>query len=411
MFVRLRTAPWLLLAALASAAVAYQAFGLYSLVADMDSSFPMDLRVRWNEQRRIYHMLGVEVPEAPPVATSVASGVIGQRLVSYPPWTYATNWLFFPPIEWQTIRYYHAVLSVLALGLMGYWAYREGAAWGPRTGLLAAASLLAMFPITICVSYGQYSLLVTACLIACLLLCENGWDYLAGVCLGIALVKPQLAGLFVLGLLVRGRFRVVFTAAAYLVLASVAMGFWLGKTPMDLFAKASQESEGYYHCSHNPLIILLGRAIGLQPAALLLAAAGSATCAALVWRYGRSTSLLTTFSICAVVSMFWSYRRHYDGELLAFPLLALFVLSCRTQSRLAAATFLLFGLTLWAPARLKQWDMAVVQYAFAAVWAAGLAVLLGLQAAWVRSNIASGPEMPETSPRSRPEAATSTATA
>jgi hypothetical protein len=402
---RLRVASWLLLLALGTAALAYQAFGLYCLVADTKISFPMDLRVRWEEQRRLYHLVGVEVPEAPPVDSPVAGGEIGKRLVSYPPWTYATNLVFFPPIPWQAIRYYHAFLSVLAMGLMSFWAYREAAPWGRRTGLLAVVSLLAMFPITICVSYGQYSLLVTACLIGCLLLCEKGWDSAAGLCLGVALVKPQLAGLFALGLLVKGRYRVAFTAAAYLVVASGVMWALLGRTPLELFARASQESEGYYFCSHNPLIVVLTQAIGLRPATLLLAVAGCAACVVLVWRYGREMPLLTTFSICAVISMVWSYRRHYDTELLAFPLLALFVLACQARSWLASASFLLFGLTVWAPLRLPQWDMLAVQYALAAAWILGLAMLLRLQASRARSGLSLEPKVKQASTRTCPVAA------
>jgi hypothetical protein len=388
MLTRLRVTPWLLLAVLLPAAVAYQTYGLYCLVVDMTTAFPMDLRVRWNEQRHLYSMVGVEVPDPGPAASPMARGVMGHRLVSYPPWTYTTNVLFFPPIEWQAVRYYHALLNVLAMGLMGYWAYRAAAEWGAQARWLAVASLLAMFPIAICVSYGQYGLLVTACLIACLLLCEKGWDCLAGLCLGVALVKPQLSGLFVLGLLVRGRYRVALTAVAYLLAASAVLSVVLRRTPLELLAIASRDAQGYYLISHNPLIILLTDAIGLRPATLLLAAVGSVVCSALVWRYGRARPLIITFSICAVVSMFWSYRRHYDTELLAFPFLALFLLSCRTQSRLAAAAFILFGLTVWTPMRLPQWEMPVVQYTVAAVWVFGLTVFLALQGRQAQSDAA-----------------------
>ncbi len=118
-------------------------------------------------------------------------------------------------------------------------------------------------------------------------------------------------------------------------------------------------------------------------------------CSALVWWFGRSRSMLTTFSICAVVSMFWCYRKHYDTELIAFLFLALLLIAYRAQSRLAAGVYLLMGLTLWAPVRLPLWDLMAVQFAFAGLWVVGLAVLIGLERSREQSAALEGTESVE----------------
>lgn len=370
---------WLLAAALGLGAVAYTALGLYCLVFDTSISYPMDIRLRWVEQNLLYRGLGFDLAEPGAADVSMEEFVHGRRATAYPPWTYTTNWLLYPPLSWQPTRVYYAALCVLALGVMAAWGYRQGAAFGPHVGALAAASLLAMFPTSICLSYGQYGVVVAALLIGCFVFCESGWDYAAGLCLGLALVKPQLSGLCLVGLFLRGRFRVVFTAAGYLIAASALTWALTGGSPPLLMSKLSQEAEAYFHISHNPLIVLLKPLLGLQAATLLLASAGTAVCAALVWFYGRKGPLLTTFSICIVVSMFWSYRRHYDAGLMCFLFLALLLQAWRTGSRLSAAMYVLMGLTLWAPVRLALWDERAVQFAYGGLWVAALAVLIAVE--------------------------------
>jgi hypothetical protein len=352
----------------------YNAAGLYTLVMGTESSYPIDLRLRWIDQGLVYRGLPPQDWEAAAVTLPETHAPMKRvHQSSYPPWAYGSNFLFIPPLGWELTRWYFALVNLLALAVVGAWAYRVGLPHGRWAALLFIASVFAIFPLAICLSYGQFSIVVLGCLVGSLLLAEWNLEYPAGVCLGLALAKPQLAGLFVLAFLVGKRFRVLIAAGVYLALASCLTWWMTGTDPLTLLRTVSKEAENYLYLSHNPLVVELAGWFGFQRAVGALALLGVAASAGLLFLVRKEPySLLAGFSICATLCMFWSYRKHYDCVLLAFLLVYLLWSAVQTRSTIAWIALLLVGLSLWAPIRGGHWDLPVVQYGHAAVWLFGL---------------------------------------
>ena len=370
---------WALAAGLALLAVAFNGAGFYGLLfgASPETTYPIDLRLRWIEGRLVVRGLDPQVlghpdPDMPP--SHAPMGTMGG---SYPPWAYATGLLLAPPVGWAATRACYAAVCAASLAVIGYWAYRLGAGSSPGLRACCVAGVLALFPLAICISYGQYGVPIAACLAASLMALEAGRDGLAGLCLGVALVKPQLSGLFALALLIRGRYRAVAWAGLYVALATCVTCVAVGADPMAMMRNTSREASRFWFLSHNPLVPLLADRLGFSAMTLLLGASGSLACVLVAARArdDRPRDLARVFAACAIISMFWSYRRHYDTVLLAFPVACL-AYACLEPGGLArTASYLLFGASLWLPIRHTQWDSPVVSIGHAFVWTIGLILL------------------------------------
>ena len=83
-------------------------------------------------------------------------------------------------------------------------------------------------------------------------------------------------------------------------------------------------------------------------------------------RLRQASSLLPLASIAAVLTMFWTYRKHFDAPLMTVPFVTLWIHAVRTR-RTGIWPFLL-RLTLWAPLRDAQWDLPAVKALDTGIW-------------------------------------------
>jgi hypothetical protein len=361
---------------LVAVALFYCAAGFFFLVVDTPYSYPIDLRLRWIEQKEVVSRLDPQLvghPDAELLETHEGMKGLGG---AYPPWSYTTAMLFYPPLSWEALRWYYASICALSVGLILWWASRLFLPPDRMTKVLAAASVTAVFPTAICISYGQFAVIIAACFALSLWLLERRRDGWAGILLGIALTKPHTAGLFALALLIRGRFRALAFAFAYLVLANCITWLLVGSDPLSMLRRASEESGTYLELSTNPLTFLLTPHFSPRSVTLSLGLVGTLAAIVLLLKCRRAGyPLVVDFSVCAILSMFWaSYRKNYDCALLVFPLATLLTMCPR--SRLAVLLFLLFGISLWVPIRADQWDLPVIQYAHLVIWLSGLVGLM-----------------------------------
>ena len=94
------------------------------------------------------------------------------------------------------------------------------------------------------------------------------------------------------------------------------------------------------------------------------------------WKFqGSERSLIHGFAVAAVITMFWSYRRHYDTILMALLLAPLLAVARRGDQRTTALA-LLVGATLWLPVRHGQWDWMSVKVIDLVLWIAAGVVLV-----------------------------------
>ena len=369
-------AQWISCVALGSLAIAYLALGFYTLVVDNSFSYPVDLRLRWIEQGMIRQGLNPQDLTYP--EHLLPELIIEQRNVrgNYPPWSYATGLILAPAISWQAVRISFACINLLAIAGVAYWAFRQGEQLEKGWGLVTAVSVLATFPFCVCLSYGQYSIVVLAMLVACLELLRRDHMAAAGVALGIAAVKPQLAGLFFLVPLIfpfafHKKLRFLLGAAMYLAVASCAIAWYVNSTPWEMLGGPANESVKFFRLSNNPLIIWSSDLFGFSLGSKLLAVFVAGICALLLFVVRRQHNLLAGFSICAILSMYWSYSRHYDLVLFAVPLTQLLLLWTIKHAKTAALGFLFLGILMWCPIRIQmsRWPLVELAYAVASVFA------------------------------------------
>jgi hypothetical protein len=383
--------PGLLLAVLGTLSVAYTALGMTALAGSTDFSYPIDLRLRWLESRLVWEGIDPQEAWGPESSRQADSSLRADKpgldlglLPGYPPWAYTTGLVLVPPLPWPLLRWYSVLLNAAALGIIARWAYRQLSGCGQTWGWVAVASALAMFPMAVCISYGQYAVIIAGCLAAADLLLERQTrlgDLVAGIALGIACVKPHLAGLFVLAVLIESRWLAVTSWAAYLLATSGLAWLLSGSDPLTMLAESVKGAHIFINGSHNPLVPWVQWLFGFRGATAILGLAGLGIGLVLLVR-ARSHPRLVRWGICAVVAMLWTYRRHYDIPLTVFPLIGLLFAALDSRKAIAWIVFATFGLTVWIPVRLGQWQLAPVQWAALAVWGAGVGWLVYEMRRW-----------------------------
>jgi hypothetical protein len=308
--------------------------------------------------------------------------ILAQQYVrgSYPPWSYLTSIALVPPVGWTAARFYFAAINSICIGAIALWAYRIGARISKTEALIATVSAVSIFSICLSLSYGQYSVFVVACLVACLILLERKQFAVAGLFLGLAAVKPQLAGLFffvpaLYPYSLSQKIRFFAPAMAYLAVASWGIALLVDASPWSMLRQTFTESGKYYNLSNNPLLLWSASALGFPLGSKSLALTLAACCASLLLLIRRNRDLMAGFSICAIFSLYWSYSRHYDLVILSIPLTQLLLLWRNQRSATAGVAFLGLGLMLWLPIRIGMSRWPSVQFMLASTCVISVAVI------------------------------------
>ena len=336
---------------------------------------PIDLRYRWVEWRYVFGR-GVdpfdvylwEQPEGPVEAARSSPGAgrpdaaLGPVLrASYPPWSYP---LATPALAWRWPAARRAMAlfdaaGLVALAALGGW-FARAAAW-PVAAACAALSLAAAQHYTL-LRLGQPAVVVVALLAGAMICLSNdgeepgvvkgdgldgrpdprlpprrresglrvtGWksgssvrgvglEFVAGVLVGVALLKPTLAVPFVLVLLVRRRW---WAAAACTGVVAAAAAVTWARTGVDPLTMTRQMlavggqieaskglSEGV---ADGPVLWL--RAAGLSSTAASRVAA-AAVLAALAAGLGltRRRPVWQAFALAALAAQLWAHHKPYD---------------------------------------------------------------------------------------------------
>lgn len=280
-----------------------------------------------------------------------AAHIAAQRTVFAADGAYTA--FFYPPVY---------LLFCYPLGFLPYfpalaaWLVATGAAylatarhWLRRMGIAQPLLLLAAAfpPVLITVTHGQSSFLVAALLGSGALLVRDR-PALAGVCFGLATIKPQFGLLVPLVLLLTGQWRAIaaaaVTAAALGFAATLAFGptVWSDWLAVSRTAQAAMNAGAMdFAKMQSPFAAarLLGASLGVAYALQVivsLAVAGALAWAA--WR--RRYSLALASAMLAGAPLVTPFVLDYDLVLLAFPLIWLAGSPARPWDKIiAAATF------------------------------------------------------------------------
>lgn len=241
----------------------------------------------------------------------------------------ALSWNYPPPLLLPM-----AALALLPyLAAAGLWGLAGLGAFGaavrallPGQGFLLAALL---FPGTaMALLAGQTSLLVTAVLAGGLALLPRR-PVLAGVLLGLLVLKPNLAPLVPLALLAGRRWQALAGAAAtgvaLLLLSLLAFGPepWQGFFA-NLQTIAGWDQAGVLRSWRMPSVYMQARGLGAGPAMALQAVAALAAAAAVAWVWARpQPEALRGAVLAAAVPLASPYVFEYDLAVLVLAVLLL----------------------------------------------------------------------------------------
>ena len=144
----------------------------------------------------------------------------GARFISPPPFA----WLVVPLTGLGAAGAVYAWLAISVASLVAAWWLAAPGDWRERALWLMAA--LAWYPVLYGLSLAQPALVIVLITAAAWRLTEAGRPYIAGVVLGLSVIKPQLTLLLPLVLLASGRWKVALAWAAtasVLALGSLAV--------------------------------------------------------------------------------------------------------------------------------------------------------------------------------------------
>ena len=250
--------------------------------------------------------------------------------------------------------------------------------------------MFAFFPVVIALLQGQDSILLLFLYGLAFSALATGRNFVAGVCLGLALFKFQLVLPFVLVLLVRRQWRAVagFVVTAFgLLLVSAAVVGWSGVMAYPGFVLRLSRSGAQAGIDPRAMPNLRGLVAGaLQlagPPATLVIIALSIVLLALAaywWREQAGRQFVLGFSLCLTVTIIASYHLlTHDLSLLILPVLLLAELLVSgeivgpARRILVASIAVLFLTPLYAVLQFWLREMNLMVFAVA-MFAAGTAI-------------------------------------
>ncbi len=147
----------------------------------------------------------------------------GERFLSPPPFA----WLIAPLTAFGPAAATYVWLACSGASLVAaWWIVAPASGWMRALWLLAA---LAWYPVQYSLSLVQPALVVLLAVIACWALAERGRPYLAGVVLGLSMLKPQLVIALPLVLLAAGRWKIAAAWGATVGVAALVSVIVIGQ--------------------------------------------------------------------------------------------------------------------------------------------------------------------------------------
>jgi hypothetical protein len=250
--------------------------------------------------------------------------------MTYPPSAPAVFVPLVAPFGGRGLRIVWLALNLGALGVVCGRIVRLGEGWSPEArlgfGLVAAASK----PVRLTLGLGQFSLLPLALVLGAESASRRGREGLAGLLLGVALIKPTMVVPFLLVFAAGGRWRAVVVAGCVQAAAFGAVAAWLGADPSRLLGEwlgraRSQSSAGLIDVPSVAERIMPGAADHAAGIAAILLIA----CGVLLVRY-RDRPRLLQLAVAGCFAALFTYHRPYDLVLL-LPALGWLVETGRTS--------------------------------------------------------------------------------
>lgn len=305
------------------------------------------------------------------------------RSGGYPPWAFLTGFFMFPPISSTLTRFYHVFLNLISLGILSRFAYQLGLPFGRMAAYFFVFTSLAISSNCTTLNNGQYGLIVNALLIIVYWLLQANKNYLAGVFMGIALVKPNISAPYLLSLVIKRKFKTVLLAFVYIISATFAIAHTTRLNFEKVIGSFLNQIKYVADDGVSSINIIIKFGISTEITLVLLTTIGLVL-GIVIFQKLQHTSLLTLFACAAVIGRVFTYHRPYDDLMLVFLLLALLTLAFSYPSRLNIIIVSLVGLTLWLPLSIQNLASPYWSIFQNTIWLIALVYLL--VNSWEREN-------------------------
>lgn len=162
-----------------------------------------------------------------------------------------------------------------------------------------------------------FSLLMMVCL-------NRGWDVLAGVCWAVAMIKPQIAVLFAVPLLMRGRVKTCAVAAGICLASTIPPALMCGTNPIELIAEAPRAS-AFAFCGSGTLPAFLFKWCGSPLGSVIAQGLGVVICCWLTHLVRGQKNWITYMMPAAACGFGWTYVQVYNHSFAWFYFFCLLV--------------------------------------------------------------------------------------
>jgi hypothetical protein len=304
-----------------------------------------DLRLRWQEQQYVlrhknpFDVYAANRPEMdqpdPQLDPSTAvEPDLGIPTPGYPPWAYGTGIIFMWSPDRFVVRLCFAALNLVFLGVIASWNFRLG---GGRWEIAFALMAVSLSADCLCatLAVGQLGVLVVGSLLAAGWCDERDRPVLAGLFLGVALIKPTLSFPFLLPFLLKRRWTALFIAGAYTAVASAIVWALVQTDPLTMLVQMQTAAVDWGTIYYTSPIDSNDGAVAIDPVGMLkqfgvspkLAlqispAISLAISFVLMW-FWRHGSMMVLFAVASVTGRLWVGHNHYDDLIVLFVAFAL----------------------------------------------------------------------------------------
>jgi hypothetical protein len=195
---------------------------------------------------------------------------------------------------------------------------RGATAYSPLGVATAAVLVLAWSPTQSAVVAGQFSILVTVCLLLAFR-CLDRHEYLAGAWFALALIKPSMALPFLILLLVRRRWRTIGVAAGLHLAATGVEAIRFGIAPWELLYQWTGVAAYFTQGQFTLQEVVSSLHVADTPAGFVVI--GGFVLFAVAWcLVNRAAADVSLIDFLCFVSILWTYHGPYDFVILLVPL-------------------------------------------------------------------------------------------
>lgn len=240
-----------------------------------------------------------------------------------------TNFTFLPEMHARFVSLVFTILSMFFVALIAYKFCRKK--YNSQQSLIAALACISMAGWGTGIDWINYGAILGALLFIFVFI-EEDHPYIAGLILGIASIKPQLAAPFYLAVLLKRNWRSFFVSCCIPLAGWIYTILITNTSPFHMTQQMMKISNSYMCNSFFSTYSLLFNVNIGKSMTDILSIFGCIVSALILWRlmHNRKDNLVY-YSIPAVLSGMWMYSQEHDRTVLAIYILALIILLYETN--------------------------------------------------------------------------------